>query len=140
MINMPITYEDYNGVTRTEDFWFHITQPELMSMELDVEGGLSKMIEEIIKTGDNKNIVTIFKGLILRAYGEKSADGKFFRKTDDEGRPLSRNFEASAAFSELYMKLATDADAAAKFVAGIMPKMPNVDADPNAKKAIEMVK
>lgn len=139
MINMPITYEDYNGVTRTEDFWFHITQPELMAMELDVEGGLSKMIEEIIKTKDNKNIVTIFKGLILRAYGEKSADGKYFRKTDDEGRPLCRNFEASAAFSELYMKLATDADVAAKFVAGIMPKMPNVDAD-TAKKAIEMVK
>lgn len=136
MIKQTLTYEDYNGNTRTEDFWFHINQAELMDMELNVDGGLSAMIEKIINSQDNRAIVSIFKDLILKAYGEKTADGKLFVKRDANGNPLSRNFESSAAFPVLYMKLATDADAASKFVEGIMPKI-NPAAAP-ASNAITM--
>ena len=34
MIKKTITYTDYNGVSRTEDFWFNLTTAELMKMEL----------------------------------------------------------------------------------------------------------
>lgn len=29
MIKKTITYTDYNGLERTEDFWFNITEPRL---------------------------------------------------------------------------------------------------------------
>ena len=63
----------------------------------------------------------IFKELILKAYGEKSADGKRFVKIDENGRNLSLNFAQTEAYSQLFMELATDSDAAAAFIKGIVP-------------------
>ena len=84
-------------------------------------GGLTEMIQKIIETQDAPSIIKIFKELILKAYGEKSADGKRFIKVNDQGVPLSIGFSQTEAYSQLFMKLATDADAAAKFVRGIVP-------------------
>lgn len=121
MLSKTIKYKDYNGVEREEKFLFNLSKAELMEMEMGTTGGLTQMIQEIIASQDGARIVKTFKELILKAYGEKSADGKKFVKVNDAGVPLSIGFSQTEAYSELFMELATDSDAAANFVAGIMP-------------------
>ena len=119
MLKETIKYTDYNGVAREEDFYFNLTKAEIMEMELSTSGGLVEMIEKIVKTQDHPSIVKIFKELVLKAYGEKSPDGKRFIKSEE----LSTAFAQTEAYSELFMKLATNADAASKFVNGIIPSV-----------------
>lgn len=122
MLQKSIKYLDYNGVEREETFLFNLTKAELMEMELGTTGGLTEMIQKIIQTKDQPSIIKIFKELILKAYGEKSADGKRFIKTDEHGNPLSRAFSETEAYSNLFMELSTDDKAAAAFVNGIIPE------------------
>ena len=121
MLKKTITYHDYNGVEYTQDFYFNLSKAEIMEMELGTTGGLAEMIQGIVKAQDGPAIIKIFKDLILKAYGEKSIDGKSFVKVDEKGNPLWVKFSQTAAYSKLFMELATDADAGAKFVNGIMP-------------------
>ena len=117
MLKKTVTYVDYNGVERTEDFYFNLSKAEVTEMELSVEGGFSKMLEEIVKSNDNARIIELFKEMVLKAYGEKSADGRRFVKSKE----LSEAFSQTEAYSEIFMELAIDEKAAAAFVNGIMP-------------------
>lgn len=117
MLKKTITYTDYNGSERTEDFYFNLSKAEIMEMEMSTTGGLAEMIQKIVAAQDAPAIIKIFKDLVLKAYGEKSADGKRFVKSDE----ISTAFAQTEAYSQLFMELATDADAAAKFVNGIVP-------------------
>lgn len=119
MLKKTITYTDYNNVERTEDFYFNLTKAELMEMEMGAVGGLSGMIEKIVSAKDAPAIIKVFKELVLKAYGEKSADGKRFIKSKE----ISDAFAQTEAYSQLFIELATDADAASKFVNGIAPNM-----------------
>ena len=121
MITKNIKYTDYNGVEREETFLFNLSKAELMEMELGTTGGLAEMIKSIVAAQDSPSIVKTFKEIILKAYGEKSPDGKRFIKIDENGRQLSLNFAQTEAYSQLFMELATDADAAANFIKGIVP-------------------
>ena len=118
MLKKTVTYVDYNGVERTEDFYFNLSKAEITEMELSVEGGFSKMLEEIVRSKDNVRIMELFKQMVLKAYGEKSADGKRFVKSKE----LSEAFSQTEAYSEIFMELALDEKAAAAFVNGIMPQ------------------
>lgn len=120
MLKKPITYTDYDGVERTEDFFFNLTKAEVAEMELGTTGGMQKLIERILNTQDTKGLIDLFKDLILRSYGEKSADGRRFIKSKE----LSTAFSQTEAYSELFMELVTNADKAAEFVNGITPSMP----------------
>ena len=117
MLKKTVTYVDYNCIERTEDFYFNLSKAEVTEMELSVEGGFSKMLEEIVKSKDNVRIMELFKQMVLKAYGEKSADGKRFVKSKE----LSEAFSQTEAYSEIFMELALDEKAAAAFVNGIMP-------------------
>ena len=119
MLKKTITYTDYNCVERTEDFYFNLTKAEIMEMEMSTTGGLAEMIQRIVAAQDAPAIIKIFKDLVLRAYGEKSPDGKRFIKTEESAKAFSQ----TEAYSNLFMELATDADAAAAFVNGIVPAM-----------------
>lgn len=121
MLKKNIKYTDYNGVEREETFLFNLSKAELMEMEMGTTGGLAEMIQNIVKTEDAPAIIKIFKDIILKAYGEKSADGKRFIKINDNGVALSIGFSQTEAFSTLFMELATNADAAAEFIKGIIP-------------------
>lgn len=121
MLKKTITYTDYNGTERTEDFYFNLSKAEVMEMEMSTSGGLAEMINRIVAAQDAPAIIKIFKDLVLKAYGEKSLDGKRFIKVDEKGNPLYVAFSQTEAYSQLFMELATDADAAAKFVNGIVP-------------------
>lgn len=122
MIKKTITYTDYDGNNRTEDFYFNLTKAEVMEMEMSTDGGLEKMINKIIQTTDTKKIIEIFKSIILKSYGEKSPDGRRFIKNDE----LREAFSQTEAYSQLFMELATDAKAATDFVNGVIPKMEDV--------------
>lgn len=117
MLKKTITYEDYDGNKRTEDFYFNLSKAEIMEMELSVSGGMTQTLNRIVAAQDGEKIIKTFKEIILKAYGEKSPDGKRFIKSEE----LSTAFSQTEAFSQLFMELATDADAAAKFVNGIIP-------------------
>lgn len=113
-----MTYTDYDGNERTEDFYFNLTKAEVTEMEMSHTGGMVKLLEKIVAEKDAKRIVEIFKDLILRAYGEKSADGKRFVKNQE----LRDAFAQTEAYSDLFMELATNAEAATAFVNGIVPQ------------------
>ena len=117
MLKKTITYTDYNGVERKEDFYFNLTKAEVMEMEMSTSGGLAEMIQRIVAAQDAPAIIKIFKDLVLKAYGVKSPDGKRFIKSEE----IKKEFEQTEAYSILFMELATDADAAAKFINGIVP-------------------
>lgn len=117
MLKQTITYTDYEGVERSEDFYFNFTEAELMEMEMGQDGGLEKYILKIVNSKDTPSLIKIFKDLIVKAYGEKSPDGRRFIKTEE----LSLAFTQTEAYSQLFMKLATDDEVAAQFVNGIMP-------------------
>ena len=119
MLKKTFTYTDYNGVERTEDHYFNLSKAELMEMELSTTGGLAEMINKIVAAQDAPQIVKLFKDLVLKAYGQKSADGRRFIKSKE----LADEFSQTEAYSQLFMELATDADAASKFVNGIVPAM-----------------
>lgn len=118
MLRKTIKYVDFNGVEREEEFLFNLTKAEVMEMQLSKTGGLTETIRRIVETQDGPQIVALFKELILKAYGEKSLDGKMFVKTEE----ISRNFSYTNAYSNLFMELATDDEAAAAFVNGIVPE------------------
>lgn len=121
MLVKSIKYTDYNGVEREEKFLFNLSKAELMEMEMGTTGGLAETIRKIVETQDSPSIVKMFKELILKAYGEKSADGKRFLKVNEDGKPLSIAFSQTEAYSVLFMELASDAVAASNFVKGIIP-------------------
>jgi hypothetical protein len=121
MLKKKIKYTDYNGIEREEEYLFNLTKAELMEMEMGTTGGLAEAIQKIVDAQDAPAIIKIFKDIILKAYGEKSADGKRFIKTTDAGLPLSTAFSQTEAYSTLFMELATDSTAASEFVKGIIP-------------------
>ena len=117
MLKKTVTYVDYNGVERTEDFYFNLSKAEVAEMELSVQGGFSKMLEEIVASKDNVQIVNLFKQMVLKSYGEKSPDGRRFVKSDE----IAQAFAQTEAYSEIFMELALDEKKAADFVNGILP-------------------
>jgi len=118
MLKKTMTYTDYNGTERTEDFYFNLTKAELMEMELTTVGGLENMINNIVAAQDTPSIIATFKKIILKAYGKKSADGRRFEKSEE----ITKEFEQTEAYSDLFMTLATDDKAAAEFINGIVPQ------------------
>ena len=117
MLKKIITYTDYNGIERTEPFYFNLSKAELMEMELGVTGGMTEMLDKIITAKDAPSMMKTFKEMIMKAYGVKSDDGKRLIKSEE----LSIAFTQTEAYSVLFMELITDDKAAADFVNGIIP-------------------
>lgn len=118
MLKKTLTYEDFNGNQRTEDYYFNLTKAELMEMQLSADGGLEATINKIIAAQNGKEIMELFKEIVLKAYGEKSLDGKTFDKSPE----VKNRFLNSQAYSDIFMELATNTDEATKFFNGIIPK------------------
>jgi len=119
MLTKKVKYTDYKGVEREEEFFFNLSKAEVAEMELSHQGGLSAKIERIVAAQDSSEIISLFKDLITRSYGVISDDGRRFIKTGQ----LREEFLQTEAYSELFIELAGDADAASAFVNGIIPKM-----------------
>jgi hypothetical protein len=131
-----VEYPDYNGVERKEDFYFNLTKAELLEMEMGIVGGFNAMIQKAIDAQDTPTLIGIFKDLLLKSYGVKSADGRRFIKNAE----VLNEFKETEAYSILFMKYATDAEAASKFIKGIVPADLSQEATeiaPAAKKKIK---
>lgn len=118
MIKETITYKDFNGQDRTEDFYFHLGKNELMKLEVSEVQGWSEMMKRIIEEQDMKKILHQFEMIIRLVYGIRSDDGKRFIKSED----LADEFISSAAYDELFMRFATDPAWGARFMTGLVPK------------------
>ena len=118
MYKITETYTDYDDNQRTEDFYFNYSEAELTDLQFSVSGGLAGMIDKIIKTNDMPKLVELFRELIQKAYGEKSNDGRRFIKSPE----LTKEFTESVAYSQIYMRLATDSKAAQEFINKVVPK------------------
>ena len=121
MLNKTVTYIDFDGNERTEDFFFNLTEQEIAEMELSTEGGLGNFINKAVAAKSQVELIELFKKLILAAYGVKSADGRRFVKND----AVREDFMSTQAFSDIYMELVQDADKASAFFNGIVPKEKN---------------
>lgn len=127
MLKREITYEDFNGNTVTDVFYFNISKPELVELEVEQKQGFSSWIQGVIESKDSKELVAQFKRIVLLAYGQKSEDGKRFIKSDE----LREEFSQTAAYQTLFMELSTNDQAAANFIKGVLPKDMTVDFDKN---------
>lgn len=118
MFKVTKNYVDFDGNEREEDFYFHFSTRELMKMQLTTTEGYMQYLQRITNANNAKELLNTFEDFILKAYGEKSEDGRSFRKGED----ISKAFSETQAFEELYMDLAADAEYAAKFFNGVLPK------------------
>lgn len=117
MYKKVIKYTDYNGVEREEPFYFNLNKAELVKWEGSTVGGMRAMYDKIIAAQDKEALISLFETIIQRAYGEKSPDGKRFMKSPE----ILANFTSTEAYSNLFMELASDDEAATAFMEGIMP-------------------
>ncbi len=124
-------YKDYDGEMRSSIWCFDISQPELVELEVEFDAGFEGMIQKIIDTRNRKELVAIFKRMVVMGVGEQFQDGSIlrFRKTDD----IRAKFMESMAYNVLFMELATDEEKAAEFINSVLPeevtKPQNTDAD-----------
>lgn len=127
MLKKTITYTDYDGNERTEDLYFNLSKAELMELEMSVDGGWAERMQKIVDAKDLPTLSRIFKDIILKSYGEKSADGRRFIKSER----LSEAFAQTEAYSELFMELISKEGAAAEFMTKVIPQInENVPAPP----------
>lgn len=117
MFKKTIKYTDYNGVERSEAFYFNLSPADLLDMEVE-SGGYKQMLQNIIESQDVVSLMKAFKDIIRRSYGVKSSDGKHFVKTDENFLA----FQSTPAYSEMIMEFINDTDKAIEFVNGVMPK------------------
>lgn len=119
MLKKVITYIDFDGNERTDIFYFNLNEVEVSEMQVSKAGGLGQYLERIVKEEDQEKLFAFFKELILKAYGEKSEDGKRFIKSFE----LREGFSQTNAFVKFFMELGSDANAAIEFVNGIIPQV-----------------
>lgn len=117
MLRREIKYEDFDGAETSDVFYFNISKPELIELEVEYEQGFGRLLEHIVESKDNRELVKKFKEIILLAYGKKSEDGKRFIKSEE----IRKEFTQTRAFEELFMELCTDEDAAVTFLKGVLP-------------------
>lgn len=117
MLKKTIKYTNYVGDEVTKEFLFNLTQPELIKMETSVEGGLSTTLKAIIATGKGGAIIDFVEDLIFKSYGEISADGDRFEKSEAK----SIAFSQTPAYEVLFEELTMNENALADFVNGIIP-------------------
>lgn len=126
MLKKTITYTDFNGNEVTDDFYFNLTKAEVAEMEVSastldtdgqVTGGMQKMLNDVVSSGSGARIIEVFKDILARSYGVKSEDGKRFIKSPE----LYKEFTETAAYSEFFISLLSEPEAAADFIQAIMP-------------------
>lgn len=128
MIKKIVKGKDFDGNDYEEAYYFHLTKGDLIDWATEEDGGLVDKILNIAKEDDPLKIIPIMKKILIRSYGVKSPDGRSFVKDPE----AVKNFQYSAAFSELYIELSTNADKAVEFIEGILPEF-----DEETKKKIE---
>lgn len=133
MLKKTITYTDYDGMERTEDFWFNLSKTELTKLDAELPGGVLGVLRKIIDKKDRKALVDFIETLILRSYGEKTLDGKRFVKTPE----MAEEFMQTPAYDELFMNILSDTDSQTNFINGVIPQSMAKEIEQTDKKQVE---
>lgn len=120
MLKRVINFKDFEGNPISREYRFHMSEAELMELEMSENGGWDSMVKQAANTQDGPKLIEIFKKMILLSYGEISTDDVSFIKVRD-GHKLAEDFMQTNAYSVLFMELATDAKKASEFVNGVIP-------------------
>lgn len=118
MVTETITYTDYNGVKRTEEWRFHLNKAEMVELEVSIDGGFTEAVKKMQQTQDPKEIYKIFKEITMKAVGKKSPDGKMFVKN----QAIIDEFFQSEAYPEFFMTMLKNPEKCADFMNALAPK------------------
>lgn len=116
MIKKSITYDDYNGNTVTEEFYFNFTKLEVAEKELEL-GGLKETLDRIVASESTKEAYALFKDILLSSYGVKHPDGRRFIKT----AALTEEFSQTPALAELIFEFLENPEMAGAFIESVLP-------------------
>jgi len=121
VLKKDITYNNYEGESVTEEYWFHLTKAELLEQNLAHGVGFDEYLKKIVATNDVKRILPIFKEIMTLSVGKQvvGADGKrrFVKNPDDAAA-----FCSSEAYSELFIEFITDVPSFVEFINNVVPK------------------
>ena len=135
MYKHTVTYEDFNGNTRTEDLYFNLSRSELVMLDNSVPGGLGNRLQRMVKAADNVEIMDTVEWLLRNSYGIKSEDGRRFMKGD----AIFDEFKQTEAFDTFFMDLVSSEDTMAKFIRSILPKMEDSEWNKIQEKSFALV-
>ena len=115
MFKHNIKYVDFNGNERSEDFYFHLSTPEVLRLEAKIGSSIEDYTKTIAEQQNLAEILDFLEEIILTSYGRKTTDGKSFIKNQQ----LRTEFEYSQAYAELIEEVIMDPNLAAKFGQGV---------------------
>lgn len=119
MFKIRQKYTDFEGHEREEDLYFNFTEPQIRELLEKNPAFAEKNLANIVATQDPQQMLEAIQMLIVAAYGEKSADGKVFKKNKE----ITENFACSAAFAQLMDDIMYKGDTKTieNFLVGIFP-------------------
>lgn len=117
MFVKTIDYKDFDGNERSEDFYFNLTQSEILKLETSLNGGLTSYMGLMVQKQSQPDIMSLFEKIIDASYGVKSLDGRTFTKTPE----ALADFKATAAYDKFFMEICMDEAKASEFLLKIMP-------------------
>jgi hypothetical protein len=115
MFKQTIDYTDFNGNERKEDFYFHLSLPEVTRIEAEIGTSLDEHTRDLVARHNINELLKFLEKVVLTAYGQKTSDGKSFRKSKE----LREEFEYSQAYAEFFEQLLTNPELAQKFGSGV---------------------
>jgi len=119
MLKKKITYTDYNGMERNDDFYFNMTEREIVMLlaRLGVDD-MKEYANKLVESGDAKAMFSFIDDIILSSIGAKSEDGKRFVKN----QKIRDDFEQSEAYNVLFMDFLQNPSTASSFASAIVAK------------------
>lgn len=118
MLKKTITYKDFDGNERSEDYYFHLSKTEAIELDFEYSGGLETYARYIVQAQNKKAIFDLMRTIVLRSYGEKSLDGRTFVKNSE----ITEAFTGTNAYDQLMFELISKENAATEFMTGVLPK------------------
>ena len=125
MIKMNVSAETFDGDMVTETLWFHMNKVDLIDLQQSEPGGFTDTLQAFMSRkaedwtmSDKFKLFDFFRTMVDKAYGERSSDGKRFRKSPE----ILANFKNSIFYDEFVLSLLEDEEKSIKFFNGVMPK------------------
>lgn len=136
MVSRDITFTDYDGKEVTKKFWFNLTESDVQEIDMEFPGGLESVIKGLKTDPNIVKILKAFKMIILKAYGVRTPDKKFYKDEIE-----TKAFAASDAYSSLFMGFMTEKnDDILEFITGMFPKGEQMKNNPELQKTIADIK
>ena len=125
MIKMNVSAETFDGDMVTETLWFHMNKVDLIELQQSEPGGFTDTLQAFMSRKpedwtmkDKFKLFDFFRTMVDKAYGERSSDGKRFRKSPE----ILANFKDSIFYDEFVLSLLENEEKSIKFFNGVMPK------------------